>query len=872
MADQRNIQSTESRSIRASALLILVLAALAIAVALLARRSDPNDVDRIESVTGALRDFNLLVISVDTLRADRLGCYGYAAGGTPTIDRLAAEGVRCARVVTPSPLTLPAHASLLTGVNPQRHGARDNALFSVSKDMNTLARIMREHGYSTGAAVSSFVLDRRFGLDQGFEFYADDMTADGKTQAFGFRERRAEATNTHAIRWLEEHDRNRFFLFVHYYDPHFPYAPPEPFAEHYAERPYDGEIAYVDSQIARLLEALDRLEIRQRTLIVLVSDHGEAFGEHGETTHGLLIYDTTLLVPLVLSAPARLPKGVTLHRQVGLIDVMPTLLDLLGRPIPAGLDGVSLLRPAGAPRDLYIETLHPKVMHNWSPLVGIRRDDVKYILAPKPELYDLRNDPNETNNLFAQRTELANRLHAGLRRLAGGDPQMMAAVSGNLPLDEESRQKLAGLGYVMTATAPTTSAVLPDPKDMVGHWTTMEQAETLAGAGRYAEAFALLETLVHHYPQDARATGALAECCLNLGRFEEAVTLFERQASLLPRKAGPLAGAGLAMIQLGKRQEAEAALTASIREDPENPAALFGMGLLAAAGGRETEAIAFLERCVAAGRGSRTAPAYYNLGVLHERAGRSTEARRSFEQSLALDPHYIPAAMALARLLQNEQKADQAIGVLEKALGNRSAPEARLQLGRLLIGSGRTDEAIAQFQRIVKDDPDHAPAHLELGLAFRRHGDVAGSVKCFRRALALDPKDPGVKLHLGVSLAQDGNLEEARTFLEGAVKDAPHWAQARYNLGVLLAMQRELQAAAREFAEAVRLDPADAGARNAFGQVLLELKRPEEALAQFNEALKIDPHFKPARENLNRALTRPSTTRPTPSTANASAR
>ncbi len=859
MADKVVAQSDGGRSWRRLVLLVGVIVVAAVVTLVLLLRPDRRiEGERLAASPGQCRGFNLLLVSLDTVRADRLGCYGYAQAETPTLDELAARGVRFANAITSGPLTLPAHSSLMTGLSPQNHGARANVIFSLPDRVETLAETLRAQGYRTGAVISAFVLDRRFGLAQGFDDYADDLTADGRTEAFGYRERIAEDTNRHALSWLDQHGHERFFLWVHYFDPHFPYAPPAAFQTRHQDRPYDGEIAYADAQLGQLLAAIDRKGIRDKTLIVVAGDHGESLGEHKELTHGLLIYDATLHVPMILSGPPPLPQGVVLTRQVGLIDVVPTVLSMLGVPAPEGLDGVSLLEPfADEPRAIYVETLWPKVMHNWSPLVGIRRNDVKFILAPTPELYDLQADPNELSNSFGQRPELAGELSDRLRALAGDDIEALAGVSGNLAVDEKTREKLAGLGYVVATSAPTTADVLPDPKDMMGHWAESQQGIKLANAGRHAEAVAVLEPYVHHNPKDIRAIGQLAECFMSLHRLDQAAAMFQRQADLAMRKVEPLAGLGLVRVQQGRLPEAEKAFQAALAEDPVHPAALFGQGLIASRRGQDANAMALFEKCIAAGRGTQTAPAYHNVGVLHERAGRRAEARRAFEQALALDSHYLGSAQALAQILHEEGRLDEAIRILRQAMDRHPAPDARLQLGKLLAVQGRLPDAVEAFRRVLAQQPDRLEAHYELGLALRGQGQVDEAIQHLARCVALNAKEVAPRLHLGVLLGQKGELDQAASHLREVTKQAPELSAGHYNLGVVLALQKHFPEAERAFAEAVRLDPKNVGARSTWGQVLLDLGRRDQAIAQFRRALEIKPDFEPAREGLRRAETQP---------------
>jgi len=838
-----------------------VLAVVIVLVFLVGRRREPDTRDDsapLAASSGAFRDFNLLLVSIDTLRADHVGCYGDAQAETPVLDDLARRGVRCVQAITSMPLTLPGHATMLTGLNPQHHGARLNGMFTVPDRVQTLAEILRERGYRTAAVISAFVLDRRFGLAQGFEHYADDLTTDGRMHAFGHRERSAEEVNRHVLAWLEKHAQERFFLWVHYFDPHFPYVPPKPFADRHTGRPYDGEIAYADAQLGRLLAAVDRLGVRDKTLIVATSDHGEALGEHDEITHGLLVYDATLRVPLIFSGPPPLPQGMALARQAGLIDVVPTVLDLLGLSMPTGLDGISLLAPPPAEhRAVYFETLWPKVMHNWSPLVGVRRDDVKFILAPKPELYDLQADPNESNNLYAERQAQAVELLEQLRESAGADPETLATVSGNLPMDEETRQKLADLGYVVPSSAPTTASALPDPKDMMGAWAEFQRGIAFATAGQHAEAVAVLEPFVQRHPRDARAVARLAKCYLELGRANDAARMFERQLSLWRRKAEPLAGLGLARIQQGKLDEAEKALNAVLAEDAQNRSALFGLGVIAGQRGQAEEAMALFQRCIASGRGSQSAPSYFNVGVLHARAGREAEARQAFERALALDPHHIRAAQAVAGILRDEGHLDDAIQTLHAALGKRTDPDARVQLGRLLMARERTAAAVAQFHLALKHHPDHAGAHYELGASLRRLGRTDNAIEHLTRCLKSDGDHVDARYQLGAALRLKGRLDEARAHLERVIKSAPRRADAHLDLGMVLAGQKRPAEARRALAEAVRLDPKNARAHNALGEVLLQLGHREQAIAAFRQALKLGPGLESARENLRRAGAQP---------------
>lgn len=805
--------------------------------------------------SGALGGFNVLIVSIDTVRADHVGCYGYAKAKTPVLDGLAQRGVRCAETVTNVPLTLPGHATLLTGLNPLNHGARLNVLYQVKDEVRTLAELLGEQGYRTGAVLSAFVLDRRFGLSQGFDDYDDELSESGRSQPSGYRERIAEETNKSVLAWLERHGTERFFLWVHYFDPHMPYSPPEPYASEFADSPYDGEIAYADAQLGRVIDVLEALGVRERTLIVATSDHGEGLGEHDELTHGLLLYDPTLLVPLIFSAPAPMPQGKVLHRQVGLVDVVPTVLDLLGLPIPEGLDGLSLLKPEPAPnRTIYIESLWCNAMHHWAPLAGLRRRDLKYIYAPRPELYDLEADPNETRNLYGERPEVARKLHASLTEHLGDDPEMRMSIQANIAIDDEAKERLAGLGYVVASSAPVTSRkTLPDPKDMMGEWARFERAMDYVQAGLHARGIELMEAYVRDHPDDLRALGQLAESALTMHESEKSAAAYKRYLELRPEDSGAMAGLALTRIQAGHLDEAKGLLMRALVLDAENTAALFGLGVIAGTRGEHDKAMRYFQECVAAGRGSRTAPAHFNIGVLHKLADRPKAARQSFEKALSLDPHHADSLHAMGGILKEEGRLDEAIRLLSRGIGRRTLPKCRKLLGELLAEKGRTRAAAKQFEIVLKQKPKDIAANYQYGLAKYELGDIDTAVTHFQTCVQEDPNHINARFHLGVSLAQKGRFEEAERHLRKVVDAAPEFASGWFNLGTLYVKRKAYGSARAAFAQAIRIEPNNAQAHSALGTVLLELGRRERAIAEFREALRIAPGLESARQSLHKA-------------------
>ena len=394
---------------------------------------------------GSATGYNVLLVTLDTTRADRLGCYGYDAAGTPTLDALAKQGIRFDDAVTVAPVTLPSHASILTGLAPHHHGVRNNGGFHLDPAHVTLAEILSDRGYQTAAFIAAFVLDARYGLDQGFDVYNDDVGLDSSNTIEAFArpiyERSATRVTSDAVSWLGTRDRNRpFFCWVHYFDPHKPYNTPAPFDKRFRNRPYDGEIAYMDNQIGRLVQALKWEGAWDNTLIVVVADHGEGLGDHDEATHAKLIYDSVMRVPLIMACPGLFKKSYVVDDVVvSVTDIFPTVLDLLGMEIPVNVDGLSLLAARSKKdRTIYMENLATYLDNGWSPLYGLRRHHDKFILAPRPEYYRLGRDSDELKNAYgsasgavlADRDQLARKLSTILEDSAAID---VVAASARQP-------------------------------------------------------------------------------------------------------------------------------------------------------------------------------------------------------------------------------------------------------------------------------------------------------------------------------------------------------------------------------------------------------------------------------------------------------
>jgi choline-sulfatase len=649
---------------------------------------------------------NILLITLDTTRADHLGAYGYRAAKTPRLDRLASDGVVFDRALASAPITLPAHVSLMTGLYPFTHGVRDNGAFSLSDTVPTLAATLHARGYRTAAFVSAFVLDRRFGLARGFDTYDDRVAL----------ERRGDRTAAAAAAWVDARaaDPVPFFVWLHLYDAHDPYDPPPPFREGFSGRPYDGEIAFDDGAIGTVLDRLDRAGRLSSTIVAVVGDHGESLGEHGEDTHAVFVYESTLRVPMILAWPGRLPAGRRVPALVRGIDLAPTLLDAAGQPPLPGAQGQTLMPLIGdpvakpsAPASAYGESYFPLLNMNWAPLRTIQDERWKFIDAPEPELYDLARDTAEQTNLAAREPARAAALRRALDTLTGGHP----GTTARRTVDSETAAKLAALGYVAAAgpgsltrlplpgggqsgsggLSPTVQGEeLPDPKQMIGVFNRVRQANAALQAGRFAEAAAIARDMLALDPRNAFATIVLANADMEQGRYQEAIAGYRAYLDLVPASADAHHRAAIAYARLGDPDRALAEEQLALQIDPRHADALGHLGGLLAARGRWDEAILALRAAV------------------------------------EILPDNVPYRVGLARVLVAARQLDAADAQLRRALELQpDSADARAGLGNLLVARDQPALAVAQFERALALRPDADDIRLDLGIALEHAGRPA---------------------------------------------------------------------------------------------------------------------------------------------------
>ena len=616
---------------------------------------------------------NVVIITIDTLRPDHLGCYGYKQIRTPNIDALAADGVRFERAYTPVPVTLPAHTAIFTGTYPPLSGMHDFSGNKLSSNQPTLASALKQKGYVTGAVIGSAVLDSRFGLNNGFDFYYDHFDFNRLQESnLDEMERPGNVVADIALDWLAKNYKTNFLLWMHLYDPHYPYRPPAPYKDQYKDRPYDGEIAFADAQVGRLIAFLKAKDLYRNTIIILTGDHGESLGEHGERTHGFFVYNATLHVPVIihLSQPTSSVKNIS--RVVSLVDLMPTVLQTLKVDLPAQVQGRSLLplmtaKTEEESRSIYAETFLPRLHFNWSELRSVETEKYQFIEAPKPELYDLSQDPGETQNLYAKKKavaeELQARLTAMLRQYSSN--QQLAEKTGLDPALMERLKSLGYAGFSGGGNLTTAASSLSDPKDRIEVYGLISDAIAESQHGEYRSSIEKLTTALKTESSSVPVHYLLGLNYYRLHEFSKAAEEFQR------------------VLQIS----------------PDYELAVFQLGLSYGSNGDFDQAIAMLKRALQLDGTNFSAA--YNLGAAYLKKQMVLEAVNAFRQSTSINPEY--------------------------AAGHRA-------LGELLLYQGQIDESLAELRRSAELNPQDRGTHAALARALSAKGLDAEAAEETRKA------------------------------------------------------------------------------------------------------------------------------------------
>jgi choline-sulfatase len=670
---------------------------------------------------------NVILITLDTTRSDHLGCYGYAGAKTPNLDSLARRGVLFEQAATTSPLTLPAHCSMLTGMYPTYHGVRINGNAALNEEQTTVAEVLSAQGYKCGAFIGAFVLDGRWGLRQGFEHYDDQFDLKKyKHIDLGAVQRPGNEVMDAALDWLEGQKNAPFFAWIHLYDPHTPYGPPEPYLSEFRPQGlvglYDGEIAFMDEQIGRCLGWLEENGLDKKTVLILVGDHGEGLGSHGEGTHGYFIYDYAVHVPFIVVTPFEKLQGIRVPSQVRTIDIFPTLLELAAFAPAAETQGRSLLPVMFRPQKkedgfAYSESMSPNLQFGWSSLHSLRTTKYKYIDVPKAELYDLSRDPDEQTNLLAQDRRVVREMKEKLDRLME-DTGRGAPTPQTANLDKETMERLSALGYIGAPVAAKKASgetgPLADPKDKLPVFQAVTAAGELVLEEKYAEAAARLEAALQEEPMIPQALLVLSTC----------------------------------YVELGRKEEAKAKLETVLREDPENISALISMANI----------------------------------LLEERKNEDVIAL--CRQALALDEKNTQAHVLIGEIYLGELKYKDALPYLERAVEIQpKVTRTRLTLGVCLLGLKQYDRAGAEFEQVVREAPKYPLAHFNMGLLYEETGRLEEARTAYTEEVASYPGEFKARFNLGKLLFKLGDKAGSLVQMREVVRLAPKLAEGHLLLG-----------------------------------------------------------------------------------------
>jgi arylsulfatase A-like enzyme/Flp pilus assembly protein TadD len=706
------------------------------------------------------KDWNVILITVDTLRADKIGCYGNGNVATPTMDAFAAQGIRYERAISQTPLTLPSHTTIMTGTLPIFHGVRDNGGFVVPAELVTMAEAFKTKGYDTAAFVAAYVLDSKWGLNQGFDTYFDkfDLSRFEKI-SLGEVQRPANEVIDEALGWIDKKKDGKFFAWIHLYDPHTPYAPPEPFKSQYAQNPYLGEISYTDTQLARLWDFLDRNGLRDNLFLIFTSDHGESLGEHEETTHGFFVYQAALHVPLIIATPFPELRGRISSETVGLVDVMPTVCEMAGIPIPAEVQGRSLVPSffvpgAAADRLAYSETFYPRYHYGWSDLRSVQDGRFKLILAPVPELYDLDRDPGEEKNLVYLEKKVFEDLsaRAGVLMEEAGRNALEVDLQ---KVDEETREKLAALGYVgsFMDSAKLQGKKLANPRDKIGVFNELSKARESGLGGDSEEAIRTIQAIIAEDPAITDAHFGLGNVLYKARRFEEAVESFKKAIDLKPDDSFAVINIANCYQAMGRFDEAEKYVLDYMAKGFDDSQLFFLLGTLMVNHKEPEKAVPYFEKCLAGN--PRSASAHNGLAAIY--------LNRSADGDLARAEGHLSAASAINPTLQS----------------------LRYNIAQLREKQNRLAEAADLYLQEIADSPKSFKALFNLSRVYRLMGREEEEYDTLQKTIAADPEFPIAYFYLArIELRRGRDFEQAITFVKKGIELKP--APADLPLGYFL--------------------------------------------------------------------------------------
>jgi len=700
-----------------------------------------------------IENMNIIMFTIDTLRADHLECYGYRGVKTPQINRMAEEGILFQYNIVATPLTLPSHSSIMTGTYPLYHGVRDNGGFYLDESHTTFAEAMKSQGYATAAFVAAFVLDSRWGLDQGFDYYYDnfDLTK-YKTVSLDSVQRRGDEVLNEVYRWLGENGQQKFFAWIHLYDPHTPYDPPEPYKSQYGGkryRLYDGEIAYVDQLMGEFRAYMEENGLWEKTLIILTADHGESLGEHEESAHGFFLYDSDVRVPLIVRLPGGEQAGRTITNQVRSIDIMPTVLNAVGGNIPESVQGESFLplilgQKEETERIAYSETYWPRFHYGWSELKFVRKGPYKFIDAPKPELYDVYENPAETENMVNLRASQGNEMKRELEAIIAQYSREGVEDLEPQKIDDDSLIKLQALGYINSfrASEKGRGDHLADPKDRIKLYNDIKLAQLLVTEEKTEQAENAIKKVLERDPSVLEARYILGNIFSKQEKYEEAIEEYKKALSVDPEYYDAIFGIALAYKKSGKIEEAIIGFNRLIAIDPKDTKPHFHLGDLYELQGDLDEAIAHLRTAVTLDPES---PAFHNnLGALYLKKKMYAEAEKEIRTALSFE-RSVPLQNAHFNLgLLHEERGEISLAIQEYQKEQETSPfnhKPDFNLGLLYTKTKELDKSIKEFESCIQKNEKFPDAYVFLAKANMDNGkDLIEAAELAEKGLSLNPE------------------------------------------------------------------------------------------------------------------------------------
>ena len=705
------------------------------------------------------KDFNYILVTVDTLRADRVGCYGFSRIDTPTIDLFAARGIKFERCFSQTPLTLPSHTSIFTGTLPLFHGIRDNGGFTVPKELKTLAEVFKDKGYDTAAFIGALVLDSRWGLNQGFDYYYDQFDLRKFERiSLGTVQRPGNEVMDEALKWLESKKGKKHFAWIHLYDPHTPYEPPPPFDKKY-RHPYIGEIAFADSQLGRLWQFLEENTLVDKTFLIFASDHGESLGEHLESAHGFFVYQGAIHVPLIVVTPFAKLQGISCPQVVSLIDVMPTVLEMDGDLIPQQVQGKSLVPLFFNPKKnienlAYAETFYPRFHYGWSDLKSVQNGRYKLILAPEPELYDLENDAKEANNIAASEAKTFAELNAEAAAFIEKSSQNAYEMDYK-KVDEETREKLAALGYIGSFIDPAKlkGKTLGNPKEKIVVFNELSRARELGLEGHYEEAIKAIEGIIASDPDIIDAYFSLGNIYFKQEKYQDAIAWFMKALERKPDDSLTALNIGLAYERMGRFDEGEKFILGFIDQGFADSQLYFLLANMKFSQKKYDEAIPYFEKCLSLN--SESAASYSMLASIYILKEDYGQAEKYIQESLKLNPKLSNAYYNQAQIFEKQGKKNEALDAYLKEIQNSPKHlKATYNLSRLYREMGDTEKEYEYLNKCIEIEATFPLSYFYLARIYLNRGEkYQEAIDLVKKGIELKPSR--AELPLGYFLLAD---------------------------------------------------------------------------------------------------------------------